>query len=145
MRREIPPGWFAASNSLFVLLLTAPLAALFRVLRGVGSADKIVAGLLLAGGCVRAARASRRAARRGWLHPGWLARLLPGPHDGELLLSPVGLSLVSKLSPPRWIGVLLGCGSSRRRSATGWPGRSGGCGRVWSHARFFGGLRCCSA
>jgi POT family proton-dependent oligopeptide transporter len=139
VRREIPPGWFAASNSLFVLLLSAPLAALFRVLRGIGSAEKIVAGLLVAAGAFAILGVTTHGAA-GLAHPGWLLAYYLVVTTGELLLSPVGLSLTSKLSPPRWIGVLFGLWFVSTALGNWLAGLVGRLWAVWSHARFFGGL-----
>lgn len=135
---EIPPGWFAASNSLFVLLLSAPLAALFRFVRGVSSAEKIVAGLLVAAGAFAILGLSSRGS--GLAHPAWLIAYYLVVTTGELLLSPVGLSLVSKLSPPRWIGVLFGLWFVSTALGNWLAGFAGRLWVVWSHARFFSGL-----
>jgi POT family proton-dependent oligopeptide transporter len=118
--------------------LSAPLAALFRVVRGISSAEKIVAGLLVSAGAFAILALS--AGGTGLAHPGWLVAYYLVVTTGELLLSPVGLSLVSKLSPPRWIGVLFGLWFVSTAFGNWLAGLVGRLWAVWSHARFFGGL-----
>ncbi len=83
---EIPAGWFQAPSSLYILLFAPAFSALWIYL-GRRNLDpsapaKFAFGLLL------------------------LAYLL---HCfGELCLSPVGLSSVTKLAPPRLVGQMMG-------------------------------------
>lgn len=72
------------------------------------------------------------------VHPGWLFGHYLTMTLGELLLAPVGLSLVSKLAPARWSGVLFGLWYVSTALGN-WL--SGGIVRLWvlwPHDRFFG-------
>lgn len=111
----IPTGWFAASNSFFVLALTPGLAWLFRrrffkgsAAMSISSPDKFVGGLV----CTAAsffwlAQQSMGYWRLGWAPLGVLGFYLLLT-IGELLISPVGLSLVSQLAPARWAPAFFG-------------------------------------
>lgn len=109
---EIPPGYFQASNSLFVLLFTVPLAFVFNLLlrrgKGVSSITKMVLGMLITALSFLLVSALCARAGNGKLPALGLFGFYAIFTIGELLISPVGISIVSKLSPPRWVGVLFG-------------------------------------
>jgi proton-dependent oligopeptide transporter, POT family len=121
----IPAGWFQSLNSLFVIGLAPVMAgvwvALARRQRAVSLTVKMAGGMLLLGlgfvviavaarwataGGGAADSASGAAGDRVWPH--WLVITYLVHTVGELCLSPVGLSAVTKLSPPRLVGQMMG-------------------------------------
>jgi POT family proton-dependent oligopeptide transporter len=56
---------------------------------------------------------------------------------GELLLAPIGLSVVSKLAPPRWVGVLFGLWFASSALGNWLAGAIGHLWIAWPHAQFF--------
>lgn len=110
---EIPTGWFQSLNSIFIILL-APLAAALWVTLALRGREpslpaKMAGGLLLlAAGFLVLAIASRSAIAHGPVWAGWLVTTYLLHTMGELLLSPVGLSSVTKLAPQRLVGQMMG-------------------------------------
>ena len=110
---EMPAGWFQSVNALFVIVL-APVVGAFWIWLAQRDASpplvtKFAWGLLmLAGGFLVAAVAARRALNGGAVWPTWLITVYLLHTIGELFLSPVGLSSVTKLSPPRLTGQMMG-------------------------------------
>ena len=109
---EMPAGWFQIINPLFVVLL-APLAAgvwmaLSKRDRDPSLGTKFSLGLLLlaAGFVVIAVGAQRAEAGRVW--PSWLLVTYLIHTVGELCVSPVGLSSITKLAPARMVGQIMG-------------------------------------
>jgi POT family proton-dependent oligopeptide transporter len=110
---EIPAGQFQSLNSLMVIGLAPLVAMLWNFLARRNAeprtATKFAWGLIaLALGFVVAALAAKRALATGPVWPTWLISVYLLHTIGELFLSPVGLSTVTKLSPPRLTGLLMG-------------------------------------
>ncbi len=110
---EFPSSWSQAANPLFVIMF-APLFAWLWIrlaTRGKepGSASKFGVGLLLVGVgfaiLVPAALIAQGGTRVG---PEWLVITYLLHTFGELALSPVGLSAMSKLAPVRIGGLVMG-------------------------------------
>jgi POT family proton-dependent oligopeptide transporter len=110
---EVPAGWFQMLNAIFVIGL-APLAVnLWLSLGRRGQAPSLVAKLgwglmLLAAGFVVIAAGAQQAVSSGRVWPTWLIATYFILTLGELCLSPVGLSAVTKLAPQRLVGQLMG-------------------------------------
>lgn len=110
---EVPAGWFQALPAVLVIAF-APVVAwgwLRLAARGVVPSLplKIAGGLLLlAVGFLVLAVGSKRALALGSVGPGWLVVTYLFHVWGELLLSPVGLSSVTKLAPARLVGQMMG-------------------------------------
>lgn len=113
---EIPATWFQSINSLFIMLL-APVAAAVWVALGkrggdLSSAMKFALGLAFAGVgfALMIVAANRVVASGGTLlvSPWWLAGSYFFQTVGELCLSPVGLSSMTKLSPRKYVGQMMG-------------------------------------
>lgn len=110
---EVPASWIQALNPLCVIAL-APLVAMLwsRLARGERSPSLTTkmswALLMLALGFVVAGWAAQRALSTGPVWPTWLMSVVVLHTLGELFLSPVGLSAVTKLSPPRLTGQMMG-------------------------------------
>jgi POT family proton-dependent oligopeptide transporter len=105
-----PSAWYLALNSLFVIML-APLFAALWTRMGAGqpsSPVKFALGLaFLASSFVLMVPAALLTAE-GRVSPMWLVGLYFLQTVGELLLSPVGLSTMTKLAPVRATGLVLG-------------------------------------
>jgi POT family proton-dependent oligopeptide transporter len=109
---SFPSSWFQVEQPLFVLIL-APVFAwtwLRMGKRQPSSPAKFAAGLLLVGvGFLILVPAAAAAQSRGIrVSPLWLTALYLVHTFGELCLSPVGLSLVTKLAPGRVVGLMMG-------------------------------------
>lgn len=110
--RSFPSSWFQSEQPLFVICLSPFFAWLWVRLgkREPSAVVKFSIGLFLVGFgflvCVPAARAAQLHGQLA--SPVWLTLLYLIHTFGELCLSPVGLSLVTKLSPPRLVGLMMG-------------------------------------
>ena len=109
----IPAGWFQSLGALFVIVLAPMVAALWLALARRGRAPslpvKLAWGLLLlAAGFGVSAWAAKRALATGPVWPSWLITVYLLHTIGELFLSPVGLSAVTKLAPARLAGQTMG-------------------------------------
>ena len=113
---EVPATWFQSVNSFFIILC-APLFALLWVglaKRGfdLSSPTKFALGLLLAavGFFIMIFAANNVVASGGTLlvSPWWLVASYFFQTLGELSLSPVGLSSMTKLSPRKYVGQMMG-------------------------------------
>jgi POT family proton-dependent oligopeptide transporter len=105
-----PSAWFQSLNPLFVILLAPLFAALWIKLgeRQPSSPVKFGLGLaFLALSFLLMVPASILAAE-GRVSPLWLVGLFFLQTVGEMLLSPVGLSTMTRLAPARAVGLALG-------------------------------------
>ena len=113
---EVPASWFQSVESLVVVLFAPVLAALWLALgrrgRDLSAPTKFAIGLALAGvGFLLMLAASNRviaggaAVRVSML---WLVGSYFFQGIGELALSPVGLSSMTKLAPRRFAGLTMG-------------------------------------
>jgi POT family proton-dependent oligopeptide transporter len=112
-------GWsfgattYQALNSLFVVLLAPLFAALWSRLARAGREPSTVAkfglAMLLVGlGFLILVPAAGIVQRGGLAGPWWLVLLYLLHTFGELCLSPVGLSAMTRLAPARTVGVIMG-------------------------------------
>ena len=107
---EFPSSWFQSVNSIWILLLAPVLSWLWVALgrRQPSSPAKFALGLLFAGlGFLVIAWASSLTGS-GPVGPMWLVIVYLLHTIGELCLSPVGLSTVTKLAPARVVGLMMG-------------------------------------
>jgi POT family proton-dependent oligopeptide transporter len=108
-----PSSWFQSINPIFVIMF-APLFAWLWIrmsARGKepGAPLKFAVGLLLVGAGFAVLVPAANAAEPGALvAPGWLLLTYLLHTWGELALSPVGLSAMSKLAPVRIGGLVMG-------------------------------------
>jgi POT family proton-dependent oligopeptide transporter len=110
---EVPAGWFQSVNALFILLLGPVFAILWQALANRGKSMptpiKMMSGLLLTGlgfVCMVAAVFDQQANGKAsmiWLVLAYLFHTM-----GELCISPVGLSMVTKLAPLRLASLMMG-------------------------------------
>lgn len=105
---------FQSINPAWVVMLTPVVVAFFALLRKnlkePTTATKIAFGLLISGLSTLVMVGAVYAGSNGAVKvsPWWLAGCYGVITVGELLLSPMGLSLVSKLSPPRLTALMMG-------------------------------------
>lgn len=110
---EIPTVWFQNSNSIFIILLSPFIAALWMKLGqrfttptyGIKCAIGII---IMASGFIVMYFAAIYAAQGLKVAPMWLVTTYFLHTVGELCLSPTALSAVSKLAPKRFAGQLMG-------------------------------------
>jgi POT family proton-dependent oligopeptide transporter len=108
-----PSSWFQSLNSLF-LIIFAPVFAwlwlrLARAKKEPSSPAKFATGLILVGaGFVILIWAARMAEQGIQVSPMWLTVTYFLHTCGELCLSPVGLSAMTKLAPARIAGLMMG-------------------------------------
>ena len=109
----IPAGWFQSLNPLFILILAPFMAALWLNL-GRRNLDpsipvKFALGLIQLGlGFFVMFLAARLVAGGNSVLPTWLLLTYLLHTTGELCLSPVGLSAISKLAPKRYLSQMMG-------------------------------------
>jgi POT family proton-dependent oligopeptide transporter len=111
--RRIPASWFQSVNPAAILLFAPAFAALWPALgkrgREPSTAFKMVLGLVLLGaGFLFMMAGGRRADSGALVSPLWLIAAYLLHTLGELCLSPVGLSYVSKVAPARFAALLMG-------------------------------------
>ncbi len=109
----IPAGWFQSLGPVFIITLAPLMAALWVTLgrRNLNPSLPIQFGLgllLLSVGFLVMAGASRVVAAGHKVWPTWLVVTYLVHTFGELCLSPVGLSSVTKLAPRRLVGQMMG-------------------------------------
>lgn len=110
---EIPSTWFQAINPVAILLLAPAFAAFWTWLDksrfSLPDPAKMGLGMIVLGlGFVVMAAAQRRAEALGSVGPLWLTAVYVLHTLGELMLSPVGYSMVSHVAPTRLVGLLMG-------------------------------------
>ncbi len=110
----INPEVYQSWNPIFVIVLTPVVVAFFqwRVSRGKGipTAHKLLYGMLLTTGALLLMVVAGLTSNHGTVKVSgmWLAAFYCVITLGELCLSPMGLSLVTKLSPRRLVGLTMG-------------------------------------
>ena len=110
---EVPAGWFQSLNPLFIVLL-APIfsmawAGLGAKGRNPPTPNKMVYGLILTGiGFLAMVAAVYDQAANGKASMMWLVIAYFFHTTGELCISPVGLSMVTKLAPLRLASLMMG-------------------------------------
>ncbi|HXE53359.1 MAG TPA: oligopeptide:H+ symporter, partial [Tepidisphaeraceae bacterium] len=105
-----PSSWFQAVEPAFVIAM-APVFAWLWVRLGKYDPTppvKFAFGLVFAGLAFALVAYASTFVRFGLVSPIWLVLVYLLQTLGELCLSPVGLSTVTKLSPPRLAGLLMG-------------------------------------
>jgi POT family proton-dependent oligopeptide transporter len=113
---EVPATWFQSINSAFIILLAPVFAALWTKLgakgRDISSPAKFAMGLAFAGvGFLLMIPAANLVVSSGGavkVAAWWLVGSYFFQTIGELCLSPVGLSSMTKLSPRRFVGQMMG-------------------------------------
>jgi POT family proton-dependent oligopeptide transporter len=111
--RAFPAGWFQSVNPA-ILLVTAPIfaatwTALARRGREPSTPAKMAAAMfLMAGGFAVMVLGARASDSGALVSPLWLVGAYALHTFGELCLSPIGLSTVTKLAPPQVASLFMG-------------------------------------
>ena len=110
---EFPASWFQSVPALYVVLFATPFATLWIWLnakkRNPRTPVKFALGLLLMSvGFVIISQAAKIADGTNLVSPVWLLGVFLMHTLGELCLSPIGLSIVTKLSPQKIVSVMMG-------------------------------------
>ena len=110
---EIPTTWFQSANSFFILILSPFFAALWvnlgkRMLDPSYAVKSAFGLIIMASGFLVMFAAAHVVASGMKAAPYWLIMTYFLHTVGELLLSPVALSAVSRLSPARLSGQMMG-------------------------------------
>jgi POT family proton-dependent oligopeptide transporter len=107
---QYPSSWFQSVPAIFVIVLAPMFAWLWQRLgsRQPSSPGKFIYGLLFAGIAFVVVTIASLLAGAGRVSPLWLVVVYFLQTLGELCLSPVGLSTVTKLSPARMVGLMMG-------------------------------------
>ena len=113
---DVPATWFQSINSAFIILLAPVFAALWTKLgargKDLSSPFKFSLGLAFAGFgfllMIPAAQLVVGSGGREKVLAWWLVGSYFFQTIGELCLSPVGLSSMTKLSPRRYVGQMMG-------------------------------------
>ena len=111
--REIPASTFQSVNAIYILIFGLVFTALWGFLadRGLEPSTpvKFALGLLQLGlGFVAFWLGAQTADSRGMVALGWLFLGYLFHTTGELCLSPVGLSMITRLSPARLVSTVMG-------------------------------------
>jgi POT family proton-dependent oligopeptide transporter len=110
---EIPAGYFQSVNSIFIIIFAPFFGAMWVALAKrklePSSPLKFAFGLLFLGiGFLVMYFAAKIAASGDLAAPSWLVLTYLFHTFGELSLSPVGLSLTTKLAPKKFVGQMMG-------------------------------------
>lgn len=110
---ELPASWLQSVNSTFIIILAPVFGSLWitlaRLKRNPSIPAKFAIGLLgLAGGFFVIAWGAANAENGSLVSPVWLVVMYFLHTVGELSLSPVGLSSITKLSPAGRVGQMMG-------------------------------------
>src|SRR5207248_2560743 len=105
-----PSSWFQSVPAVFVILLAPVFAFIWQTMgdRQPSSAAKFAFGLFFAGIAFLVITFAASLTGAGRVSPWWLVVVYFIQTVGELCLSPVGLSTISKLSPVRMVGLMMG-------------------------------------
>jgi proton-dependent oligopeptide transporter, POT family len=107
---EYPSSWFQSVPAIFVIIFAPMFAWLWQRLgeRQPSSPGKFIYGLFFAGIAFVVVTIASIVGAGGRVSPLWLVVVYLLQTFGELCLSPVGLSTVTKLSPARMVGLMMG-------------------------------------
>lgn len=108
--RPFPSSWFQSINPLFVMLLAPLFAELWTRLgpRQPSSPIKFAFGLGALGLSFLLMVPAAQLSAAGKVSPWWLVGMFFLQTVGELCLSPVGLSTMTKLAPAKLVGLVMG-------------------------------------
>jgi len=109
----VPASWFQSLNPIFIVILAPMVASAWPALAKYNCNPPLIIKfaiglLLLALGFLVIAAGARIVSDHGQVWPTWLIFTYLIHTLGELCLSPVGLSTVSKLSPKKLVGQMMG-------------------------------------
>jgi POT family proton-dependent oligopeptide transporter len=139
---DIPPEVYAAFNPFFVVTLTPVLVIFWRRMRERGrepsTPGKMIFGMLLtAAAFLILGVAGLLGANYVKVSPMWLISSYAVVTLGELCLSPMGLSFVSKVAPPKVRGLMMGCWFGATAVGNKLAGAIEPLWEKWLHSSFF--------
>ena len=108
---EMPASWLQSVNSVFIIMLAPLFSALWLWMgaRNPSIPAKMGFGLMFLGvGFAVLAWGSMNATLENPVSPAWLVVTYFFHTVGELCLSPIGLSSITRLSPARYVGQMMG-------------------------------------
>lgn len=112
LETEVAASWFQILNSFFIITLAAPFSKMWEKVFNPTGPVKFALGLILLGLGFAVLGYGARDIPQGALTAQvsmiWLVLAYFFHTSGELCLSPVGLSYVSKLSPKKFVGLIFG-------------------------------------
>jgi len=105
-----PSSWWQSVPAIFVIILAPIFAFIWQTMgdRQPSSPAKFAFGLLFAGIAFAVITLAASFTGAGRVSPWWLVVVYFIQTMGEMCLSPVGLSTISKLSPVRMVGLMMG-------------------------------------
>jgi POT family proton-dependent oligopeptide transporter len=105
-----PSSWWQSVPAIFVIILAPIFAFIWQAMgdRQPSSPAKFAFGLLFAGIAFAVITLAASFTGAGRVSPWWLVVVYFIQTLGEMCLSPVGLSTISKLSPVRMVGLMMG-------------------------------------
>lgn len=108
--QSFPSSWWQSVNSIWVILLAPVFAYLWIALghKQPSSPMKFALGLLFVSLSFVLMVPAAKLTADGKVGPLWLVALFFLQTVGEMLLSPVGLSTMTKLAPQRLVGLVMG-------------------------------------
>src|SRR6266705_5922520 len=108
--KPFPSAWFQSVQPAFVWMLAPVVAVILQLIgeRQPSSPGKFAFGLLFAGIAFVIVSFASTLTGAGRVSPLWLVVVYLFQTFGELCLSPVGLSTVTKLAPARMVGLMMG-------------------------------------
>ncbi|HEY8535484.1 MAG TPA: peptide MFS transporter [Vicinamibacterales bacterium] len=138
-----PSSWFQSVQPIFVIVLAPAFAWLWVKLgpREPSGPAKFALGLLFAGLAfllLVPAGALAQSAEGVRVSPWWLIGAYFVTELGELCLSPVGLSVVTKISPVRFVGMMMGVWFLSNAAGNKLAGWAAGFFETMSLAQLFG-------
>lgn len=142
---SLSPELFQAVNPFFIVLFTPILVWLWSQLRKKGKEPstpiKLSYGMLLTAAAFSIMMlAGLAGGDTGRVSVSWLIASYATVTLAEICLSPIGLSLANKLSPPRMRGLMMGCWFACTAIGKYFAGFIGGYWETIPHSRFFGWL-----
>jgi POT family proton-dependent oligopeptide transporter len=107
---SFPSSWWQSVPAIFVIFLAPVFAFIWQTMgeRQPSSPAKFAFGLLFAGIAFGVITFAASLTGAGRVSPWWLVIVYFIQTMGEMCLSPVGLSTISKLSPVRMVGLMMG-------------------------------------
>ena len=105
-----PSSWWQSVPAIFVIILAPVFAGIWQAMgdRQPSSPAKFAFGLLFAGLAFVVITFAASLTGGGRVSPWWLVVVYFIQTVGEMCLSPVGLSTISRLSPVRMVGLMMG-------------------------------------
>ena len=107
---SFPASWLQSLTPFFVIILAPLFARLWIHLddRQPTSSRKFALGLFMIGIAMLLLVPASALTAQGKISPLWLVAVYFFDVVGEMLVSPVGLSMVTRLSPPQIVGLMMG-------------------------------------